>query len=149
MADLSKIPARKVAVLACMDARLDPAHILGLARGDAHVLRNAGGVVTEDTIRSLLLSQRLLATEEIMLLHHTDCGLAGLDEDELATAVEAETGVRPPFAFQGFDDVDDSVRQSIARLRSSPFIPRTERIRGYVYDVDTETLREVTYDPAA
>jgi carbonic anhydrase len=82
-----------------------------------------------------------------MLLHHTDCGLAGLDEEELASAVEAETGVRPPFAFQGFDDVDDSVRQSMARLRSSPFIPRTERIRGYVYDVDTETLREVTYDP--
>jgi carbonic anhydrase len=130
-----------VAVLACMDLRLDPLAILGLDR--AYVIRNAGGVVTDDAIRSLMLSQRLLGTTEVLLLHHTDCGLAGLDEAEVLDGIEAETGHRPPFALEAFADVDESVRRSVDRLRASPFLSRTDQIRGFVYDVGSQELREV------
>ena len=139
-------PALHVAVLACMDARLDIFRILGLQPGDAHVIRNAGGAVTEDAIRSLLLSQRLLGTEEIVLVHHTDCGMLSFTDDELKTQIEAETGVRPPFALEAFTDLETDVRQSIERLRSSPFLPHTDRIRGFVYDVRTGLLDEVAPD---
>jgi carbonic anhydrase len=130
-----------VAVLACMDLRLDPLAILGLDR--AYVIRNAGGVVTDDAIRSLMLSQRLRGTTEVLLLHHTDCGLAGLDEAEVLDGIEAETGRRPPFALEAFADVDESVRRSVDRLRASPFLSQTDQIRGFVYDVDAQELREV------
>jgi carbonic anhydrase len=130
-----------VAVLACMDLRLDPLAILGLDR--AYVIRNAGGVVTDDAIRSLMLSQRLLGTTEVLLLQHTDCGLAGLDEAEVLDGIEAETGSRPPFALEAFADVDESVRRSVDRLRASPFLSNTDQIRGFVYEVDSQQLREV------
>jgi carbonic anhydrase len=135
-------PARKVAVVACMDARLHPERILGLEIGDAHVIRNAGGVVTDDVIRSLLISQRLLGTDEVFLLHHTDCGMTAFNDDDLKLQVEEETGLRPPFALEAFAEVDADVRQSIARIEASPFIPR-KSVRGFVYDVATGSLREV------
>ena len=141
--DLPLPPARRVAVLACMDARLDPARVLGLEEGDAHVIRNAGGVVTEDAIRSLAISQRLLGTEEIVLIHHTDCGMLTFRDDEVKSQIEAETGIRPPFALEAFADLEADVRQSINRIRSSPFVPRTDAIRGFVYDVRTGRLTEV------
>jgi carbonic anhydrase len=141
--ELSARPVTHVAVVTCMDARVDPARMLGLRWGDAHVLRNAGGVVTEDTVRSLMISQRLLGTSEIIVIHHTDCGMLQFRDDELKDAVEAETGVRPPFATEAFTDLDDDVRRSIARIQGSPFIPRTQVIRGFVYDVHTGQLREV------
>ncbi len=137
-------PARKVAILACMDARLDPARVLGLEDGDANVIRNAGGVVTDDAIRSLVISQRLLGTEEIVLIHHTDCGMLTFRDDELKRQITADTGIRPPFAFGAFPDVDDDVRQSIARLKASPFLPKQDRIRGFVYEVESGKLREVS-----
>jgi carbonic anhydrase len=137
-------PAPKVAVLACMDSRLDPAEVLGLQEGDAHVIRNAGGVATEDAIRSLVISQRLLGTEEIILIHHTDCGMVTFRDEDLQAAIEDETGIRPPFAFEAFQDLEESVRQSIATIVSSPFIPRTDHVRGFVYDVETGRLREVS-----
>jgi carbonic anhydrase len=136
-------PTTHVAILTCMDARIDPVSILGLRWGDAHVLRNAGGVVTEDTVRSLMISQRLLGTSEIILIHHTDCGMLRFRDDELKDEVESETGVRPPFATEAFTDLDADVRESIARIQDSPFIPRTQVIRGFVYDVQTGRLREV------
>jgi carbonic anhydrase len=137
-------PAPKVAVLACMDARLDPARVLGLRDGDAHVIRNAGGVATEDAIRSLVLSQRLLGTEEIVLIHHTDCAMTKFRDEEVLSAIEQETGTRPPFALEAFRDVEEDLRESMARIVSSPFIPRTDHVRGFVYDVDTGRLREVS-----
>jgi carbonic anhydrase len=137
-------PRRKVAVLACMDARLDPARVLGLEEGDAHVIRNAGGVVTEDTIRSLVISQRLLGTEEIVLIHHTGCGMLTFRDDEVKDAIEADTGIRPPFALGAFPDLDDDVLQSIARIEASPFLPERDSVRGFVYDIETGRLREVT-----
>src|SRR5579884_4097074 len=133
-------PAKKLAVVACMDARLDVHRILGLEEGDAHVIRNAGGVITEDAIRSLIVSQRLLGTEEIVLIHHTDCGMLTFSDDEVKRAIEAETGVRPPFALEAFTDLDDDVRQTMARLKASPFLPHKEHIRGFVYDLDTGRL---------
>lgn len=136
-------PARKVAVVACMDARLNPFGLLGLSEGDAHVIRNAGGAVTDDTIRSLAISQRLLGTEEIVLIHHTDCGMLTFSDDEFRRSIQQETGVRPPWAAEAFDDPAEDVRQSIARIRQSPFIPRTDAVRGFVYDVETGGLREV------
>jgi carbonic anhydrase len=142
--DLAAPPNRKVAVLACMDARLDPARALGLEEGDAHVIRNAGGSVTEDAIRSLLISQRLLGTSEIVLIHHTDCGMLGMQDDEVAAAIEADTGIRPPFALGAFADLEGDVRQSIARVKASPFLPATRSVRGFVYEVETGRLREVT-----
>jgi carbonic anhydrase len=143
-ADLPLPPAKRVAVLACMDARLNPYALLGLAEGDAHVIRNAGGVVTDDEIRSLAISQRLLGTEEIMLIHHTDCGMLTFGDDEFRRQVQDDCGVKPPWPAESFDDLDGDVRQSIERIRSSPFIPRKDAVRGFVYDVETGRLREVT-----
>lgn len=142
--DLPKVPAKKVAILACMDARVDPARALGLEDGDAHVIRNAGGAVTDDAIRSLAISQRLLGTREIILIHHTDCGMVTFTDDEVKAQIEHDTGIRPPFALESFTDVEADVRQSIARINASPFIPYRDGIRGFVYDVKTGRLREVT-----
>ena len=136
-------PARKVAVVACMDARLNPYGLLGLTEGDAHVIRNAGGVITDDEIRSLSISQRLLGTEEIMLIHHTDCGMLTFGDDEFRRQVKEDTGIKPEWPAEAFDDLDDDVRQSIARIKASPFIPRKDQVRGFVYDVHDGTLREV------
>jgi carbonic anhydrase len=136
-------PAKRVAVLACMDARLNPHALLGLEEGDAHVIRNAGGVVTDDEIRSLAISQRLLGTEEIMLIHHTDCGMLTFEDDAFRQSVQDETGIKPAWPCETFKDLDDDVRQSIARIKASPFIPRKDKIRGFVYEVETGRLREV------
>ena len=141
--DLPLPPAKRVAVLACMDARLNPHALLGLQEGDAHVIRNAGGVVTNDEIRSLSISQRLLGTEEIILIHHTDCGMLTFDDDEFRRQVQAETGIKPEWAAEAFDDLEEDVRQSIARIKNSPFIPNKDSVRGFVYDVNTGRLREV------
>jgi carbonic anhydrase len=136
-------PGRKVAVLACMDARLVVSKILGLEEGDAHVIRNAGGVATEDAIRSLLISQRLLGTEEIILIHHTDCGMLTFRDDEVKRQIQEESGVRPNFALEAFPNSAEDVRESINRLKASPFIPKKGNIRGFVYDVKTGKLNEV------
>lgn len=141
--DLKSPPRRHLAVVACMDARLDPARILGLELGDAHVIRNAGGVVTDDVVRSLLISQRLLGTTEIVLVHHTDCGMATFTDDAVKADVERETGIRPPFSLEAFPDAEADVRQSVARLQASPFVSSTS-VRGFVYDVRTGRLQEVT-----
>jgi carbonic anhydrase len=137
-------PSRHAAVVACMDARLDVSALLGLGDGESHVLRNAGGVVTDDVIRSLSVSQRLLGTTEIILIHHTDCGLAKITDDEFKRQVEAETGIRPPWAVEAFPDAAADVLQSIARLKASPFVPHKEAIRGFVFDVATGRLGEVS-----
>lgn len=137
-------PGRRVAILACMDARLNPYGLLGLSEGDAHVIRNAGGVVTDDEIRSLAISQRLLGTEEIMLIHHTDCGMLTFGDDDFRQDIQRETGIKPEWPAETFDDLDEDVRQSIARIKASPFIPKTDSVRGFVYDVETGRLREVT-----
>ena len=137
-------PAKKLAVLACMDARLDVHKILGLQEGDAHVIRNAGGVVTDDAIRSLLISQRLLGTEEIILIHHTDCGMLTFSDDEVKAQVHGDVGLKPHFSLEAFDDLEEDVRQSIARIKASPFIARKDKARGFVYDVKTGRLQEVT-----
>jgi len=142
--DLPMPPAKRVAVVACMDARLNPYGLLGLQEGDAHVIRNAGGVITDDEIRSLAISQRLLGTEAIMLIHHTDCGMLTFKDDEFRRQVQDDTGVKPEWAAEAFDDLDDDVRQSIARIKASPFIPRKDEVRGFVYDVESGRLREVT-----
>ncbi len=136
-------PALHVAVLACMDARLDVYAMLGLTEGQAHVIRNAGGVATDDAVRSLVISQRLLGTREVILVHHTDCGMLTFRDDELKEQIRADTGIRPPFSLEAFPDPDDDVRQTIARIESSPFIPYKDAIRGYVFEVDTGRLREV------
>ena len=143
-ADLPLPPARGVAVLACMDARLTPSRILGLQEGDAHVIRNAGGVVTDDAIRSLAISQRLLGTREIVLLHHTDCGMLTFSDDEFKRSIQDETGIKPAWAVEAFGDLDEDVRQSIARIQASPFIPNKDSVRGFVYDVHTGAVREVS-----
>jgi carbonic anhydrase len=142
--DLPLPPAKQVAVLACMDARLNPYGALGLREGDAHVIRNAGGVVTDDAIRSLTLSQRLLGTREIILIHHTDCGMLTFRDDDVKAAIEKDTGVRPPFALEAFADLEEDIRQSIRRIKASPFIPQKDAVRGFVYDVRTGQLDEVT-----
>lgn len=142
-ADLPIPPGRKAAVVACMDARIDTARLLGLSEGDAHVIRNAGGVVTDDVLRSLLISQRLLGTEEIILIQHTDCGMLTFRDDDIKDAIEADTGIRPPFALESFPDLEENVRQSIRRIRACPFIPVKDRIRGFVYDVKTGLLEEI------
>jgi carbonic anhydrase len=141
--DLALPPAKKVAILACMDARLDPARALGLQEGDAHVIRNAGGVASEDAIRSLVISQRLLGTEAIILVHHTNCGMETFTDDSVKDQILADTGIRPGFALEAFPKVDDDVRQTIARLRSNPFIVHKDNIRGFVYEVESGHLREV------
>jgi carbonic anhydrase len=142
--DLPLPPARKLAVLACMDARVNPYGILGLRAGDAHIIRNAGGVVTDDEIRSLAISQRLQGTEEIVLIHHTDCGMLTFTDDEFNRSVEDDIGIKPEWAAEAFPDLDEDVRQSIARIQASPFIPRKDSVRGFVYEVETGRLREVT-----
>src|SRR2546421_8297196 len=143
-ADLPLPPDKKVAVVACMDARLDVGRALGLSEGDAHVIRNAGGVVTDDAIRSLAISQRLLGTQEIILIHHTDCGMLTFKDDEFKASIQQETGIKPEWAAEAFGDVDEDVRQSIARIKASPFLPRKDNVRGFVYEVETGKLREVT-----
>jgi carbonic anhydrase len=136
-------PKRGIAIVTCMDARLETGALLGLEEGDAHVIRNAGGVVTDDAIRSLTISQRLLGTREIMLIHHTDCGMMTFTDAELKEAIYVETGIRPPFAMEAFSDLEDDVRQSIARMKASPFLLHKDAIRGFVYEVETGRLREV------
>ena len=136
-------PSRRLAVVACMDARLDVYAILGLEPGEAHVIRNAGGIVSDDVIRSLVISQRLLDTQEVVLIHHTDCGMMTFRDDEVKDAIEADTGVRPPFALEAFADLEQDVRQSMARIRASLFVPRKDGVRGFVYDCATGRLDEV------
>jgi carbonic anhydrase len=143
-AELPLPPARKVAVIACMDARLNVYGMLGLTEGDAHVIRNAGGVVTEDAIRSLAISQRLLGTEEIILIHHTGCGMLTFTDDGFRSAIEKDTGIKPAWAAEAFPDLDADVRQSIARIKASPFVPNTDAVRGFVYEVESGRLREVS-----
>src|SRR5918997_5821560 len=143
--DLPLPPARGVAVVACMDARLDVHKMLGLEEGDAHVIRNAGGVVTADEIRSLAISQRLLGTSEIILIHHTDCGMVTFTDDGFKKSIQDETGIKPNWAAEAFTDLDEDVRQSIARIKASPFVPHTDAVRGFVYDVQTGRLREVEH----
>ena len=143
-ADLPMPPGKKVAVLACMDARLNVYGALGLHEGDAHVIRNAGGVASDDAIRSLVISQRLLGTREIILIHHTDCGMLTFRDDEVKAAIQADTGLRPPFALEAFPDPAQDVRQSIRRITASPFVPHKDSVRGFVYEVATGKLREVT-----
>jgi carbonic anhydrase len=139
---LSKVPSRAVAVVSCMDARFSPYAILGLREGEAHVIRNAGGVVTDDVIRSLIISQRLLDTNEIILIQHTDCGMLSFTDDEMKKEIERETGIRPRFAFEAFRDLEAEVRQSLARIQANPFIPN-KNARGFVYEVEKGWLREV------
>jgi carbonic anhydrase len=141
---LSLAPARGVAIVACMDARFHVSKILGLSEGDAHIIRNAGGAVTDDAIRSLAISQRLLGTREIILIHHTDCGMLTFKDDDFRGQIEEETGVRPEWAAEAFSDLDEDVRQSIARIQASPFIPHKDSVRGFVYEVDTGRLRDVS-----
>jgi len=141
---LAMPPARQVAVVACMDARINPYGLLGLSEGDAHVIRNAGGVISDDAVRSLAISQRLLGTREVILIHHTDCGMLTFKDDDVKAQIEADTGIRPAFALEAFPDVEQDVRQSIARIAASPFIPHKDQVRGFVYDVKNGALREVT-----
>ena len=142
--DLPLPPARKVAVVACMDARLNPYGILGLQEGDAHVIRNAGGVVTDDEIRSLAISQRLLGTEEIVLIHHTDCGMLTFTDDDFKRSILEETGVKPPWSAEAFPDLAEDVRQSLRRIENSPFVTKHVSLRGFIFDVATGKLEEVT-----
>ncbi len=143
-AELPLPPGRKTAVVACMDARLNVYGALGLQEGDAHVIRNAGGVVTDDAIRSLAISQRLLGTEEIILIHHTDCGMLTFHDDDFKASIEQDTGIRPAWAAEAFSDLDSDIKQSIARIKASPFIPHKSSVRGFVYEVETGKLREVS-----
>jgi len=142
-AGLPMPPGKKLAVVACMDARLDVYRLLGLELGEAHVVRNAGGVITDDALRSLVISQRLLGTREIVLVHHTDCGMLTFKDDAVKDEITRDTGIRPRFALEAFPDPDEDVRQSMARLRECPFLPHRDRIRGFVYEVETGRLREV------
>ncbi|MGI9094305.1 MAG: beta-class carbonic anhydrase [Thermoleophilaceae bacterium] len=142
--DLPMPPGRKVAIVACMDARLNPYGLLGLQEGDAHVISNAGGVITDDEIRSLAISQRLLGTEEIVLIHHTDCGMLTFTDEEFRRSIQDETGIKPEWASETFSDLDEDLRQSVARIKASPFIPNKDSVRGFVYEVETGRLREVT-----
>jgi len=136
-------PSNKIAVLACMDARLNVYGALGIQEGESHVIRNAGGVVTDDEIRSLAISQRLLGTEEIVLIHHTDCGMLTFTDDEFKASIQDETGIKPEWAAESFNDLETDVRQSVARIKASPFIPKKDNIRGFIFDVATGELNEV------
>ena len=142
-APLPDKPTAGLAVVACMDARLNVYGALGLTEGEAHVIRNAGGVITDDAIRSLVISQRLLGTTEVALIHHTRCGMLTFTDDQFKAAIEADTGLRPPWAAEAFGDLDGDVRQSIARVKASPFVPHSDQVRGFIFDVDTGLLREV------
>ena len=137
-------PSKHVAVVTCMDARLSPYVMLGLHEGEAHIIRNAGGVITDDEIRSLVISQRLLGTQEIMLIQHTDCGMLTFSGDEVKQQIQDDVGIKPHFALESFSDLEENVRQSIARIKSSPFLPNKENVRGFVYEVETGGLREVS-----
>ena len=137
-------PSKHVAVVACMDARLDVYRILGLGDGEAHVIRNAGGVITDDEIRSLAISQRLLGTKEIILIHHTDCGMLTFRDDDFRQQIQEDTGIKPEWAAESFENLEDDVRQSIARIEASPFIPRKDQVRGFIYEVESGRLREVS-----
>jgi carbonic anhydrase len=141
-------PGKRVAIVACMDARVNPYGIFGLSEGDAHVIRNAGGAVTDDAIRSLAISQRLLGTQEIVLVHHTDCGMLTFTDSEFARQVQEDTGIRPPWAPEAFSNIEEDVRQSIARVKTSPFLPRRDAVRGFVFDVKTGKLEEVVAEKA-
>lgn len=144
--DLPLPPACNLAVVACMDARLDVHKILGLSEGDAHVIRNAGGVVSDDAIRSLVISQRLLGTTAIVLIHHTDCGMLTFRDDDVKDAIEADTGLRPSFSMEAFGNLEQDVRQSISRIQANPFIPNKDQVRGFVYDCSSGRLNEVASD---
>jgi carbonic anhydrase len=137
------IPSKHVAIVTCMDSRIDSFRIFGLDSGEAHILRNAGGLVTDDVLRSLVLSQRLLQTREVVLMHHTNCGLHGADEVALRAQIVADSGEAPPYAFGAFDDIDAAVRSAIVRVREHPYLPHRDRVRGFIYDVETGHLREV------
>jgi len=141
--DLPAEPSLRLAVVTCMDARLETGRLLGLAEGEAHVIRNAGGVVTEDALRSLTISQRLLGTREVMVVLHTGCGMLGFRGPELAERIEAETGLRPPFDFGTFEDLEEEVRRGVARVRGCAFLPHRDAVRGFVVDLETGRLREV------
>ena len=136
-------PAKQIAIVTCMDARLSPYVMLGLSEGDAHVIRNAGGVITDDEIRSLMISQRLLGTREVMLIHHTDCGMLTFSDEELREQIQQEVGIKPHFPLETFADLEEDVRQSIKRIEASPFIPHKDSVRGFIYEVETGRLREV------
>ncbi len=142
--DLPIPPGKRIAVVTCMDARLSPYVMLGLKEGDAHVIRNAGGVITDDEIRSLAISQRLLGTREIILIHHTDCGMLTFSDDELKAQIQDDVGMKPHFSLESFSDLEEDVRQSIRRIQASPFIAHKESVRGFIYEVETGRLREVT-----
>ena len=137
-------PAKQTVIVTCMDARIETGRLLGLEEGDAHVIRNAGGVVTDDVLRSLVISQRLLGTREIVLIHHTGCGMLSFRDDDLKAEIEADTGLRPAFAFEAFPDLEEDVRQSMRRIQASPFVSVKDHIRGFVYDVETGRLHEVS-----
>jgi carbonic anhydrase len=141
--DLPLPPAKALAVVACMDARLNVYALLGLGEGEAHVIRNAGGVVSDDVLRSLVISQRLLGTREVILIHHTDCGMLTFSDDAVKADIEADVGLRPHFALEAFSDLERDVRQSIARIKASPFVPSKDSIRGFIYDVRSGALQEV------
>ena len=142
--DLPLPPGKGVAVVACMDARLNVYGMLGLEEGDAHVIRNAGGVITDDEIRSLVISQRLLGTREIILIHHTDCGMLTFTDDEVKGQIQEDVGIKPEFALEAFSDLEEDVRQSIRRIEASPFVPYKDNVRGFIYEVETGRLLEVT-----
>lgn len=142
--DLPVPPGKQIAVITCMDARLSPYVMLGLSEGDAHIIRNAGGVITDDEIRSLVISQRLLGTREVILIQHTDCGMLTFTDDEVKQQIQDDVGIKPHFSLESFSDLDENVRQSLARIRTSPFIPHKDSIRGFVYAVETGRLREVS-----
>ena len=142
--DLPMPPGKHLAVVACMDARLNVYALLGLREGEAHVIRNAGGVVSDDVLRSLVISQRLLGTREVILVHHTDCGMLTFTDDAVKADIEADVGLRPHFALEAFSDLEQDIRQSIARIKASPFVPNKDSIRGFVYDVRSGALQEVT-----
>ena len=142
--DLPMPPAKQIAIVTCMDARLSPYVMLGLSEGDAHVIRNAGGVITDDEIRSLMISQRLLGTREVMLIHHTDCGMLTFSDEELREQIQQEVGIKPHFPLETFADLEEDVRQSIRRIEASPFIPHKDSVRGFIYEVENGHLREVT-----
>jgi len=144
LGDLARPPAKRVAVVACMDSRLHLEHLLGLRTGDAHMIRNAGGIVTDHELRALAMSQRKMGTAEIVIIQHTDCGALGFSDEAFRQELEAETGVRPTWPDAGFDDLEASVRGSVAAIEASPFIPHKESVRGFVYDVKTGALREVS-----
>ena len=142
--DLPMPPGRGLAVVACMDARLNVYALLGLEEGQAHVIRNAGGVVSDDVLRSLVISQRLLGTSEVILVHHTDCGMLTFTDDVVKADIEADVGLRPHFALEAFSDLEKDIRQSIARIKASPFVPHKDAVRGFIYDVRSGALQEVT-----